>query len=98
MHGLATLRRINAEAQPERTDPEHLFHPIILDLRRTVNRLPVGSEYRRWLRYTLWQNAQWFIDRVEPAQDDGWSNLEALQQTALGNMAEASLQALLQTR
>jgi hypothetical protein len=62
-----------------------------------VNRLPVDSEYRRWLRYTLWRNAEWFIERVEPTQQDGWDNLEALQQTALGNMAEASLQALLQT-
>lgn len=97
MHGLETLRHINAEVQPERTDPELMLHPTILELRHTVNRLPVDSEYRRWLRYTLWRNAEWFIERVEPTQQDGWDNLEALQQTALGNMAEVSLQALLQT-
>jgi hypothetical protein len=40
MHGLATLHRLNAEVQPERTDPELMFHPIILDL--TANREPLA--------------------------------------------------------
>lgn len=94
MYALEIIRRINAEVRPAQPDPELMFHPIILDLRRTVNALPVDSDYRRWLRYTLWQNAAWFIDRIEPPQEEGWDNLEALQQAALGSMMEASLQAM----
>lgn len=93
MYALEILQRINAETQPEQPDPELMFNPVILALRRTVNALPVDTEYRRWLRYTLWQNAAWFIGRVEPACGEGWDNLEALQQAALGNMMEASLSA-----
>lgn len=94
MHGFETTKRINAEVQAPKLLNELRLHPRIVALTRAVNALPVDKEYRRWLRHSLWLYADQIIERIEPSYDEGWDDLEALQQAALGDWNEAMLHAM----
>lgn len=94
MYSLEILKRINAAEQQPAPPYELRFHPRIVALTRIVNQLPVDKEYRRWLRHSLWKYADQIIARVEPAHDEGWDDLEDLQQVSMGDWNEASLHAM----
>ena len=94
MHSLEIIQRINAEIQPAQPPYELRFHPRIVALRHQINALPVDTEYRRWLRRSLWKYAEQIIAREVRNPDQGWDDLEDLQQVALGDWNEASLRAL----
>ena len=94
MYSLEIITRLNAAEQPAQPPYELCFHPRLLILRHQVNTLPVDQEYRRWLRYSLWKYAEKIIAREEPPPDQGWDDLEALQQVALGDWNEAMLQSM----
>lgn len=96
MHSLETILNINAVRQPEPPAYELRLHPKICALRREIDSLSVSNEYRRWLGYALWRYANQLIEREEPQPHDGWSNLEALQQVAIGDRFEAALRGGLQ--
>ncbi len=94
MYSLEVIKRINAIDQPALPPYELRFHPRIVELARNINDLPVDQEYRRWLRHSLWHYADQIIARPEYQPGEGWDNLEALQQVALGDWNEAMLQAM----
>lgn len=91
MHALETLVRLNAGR------PHHplYWHPRIAALRQSVNRLPVGDEYRERLRKALYQYADQIVERPYYKLHEGWDDLEALQQVALGDWFEESIAATL---
>ena len=96
MHGLETLMRLNREVgEPELPGRRLRHHPRIAALRLDVARLPVDEHYRRWLYRSLNLYADQVVDRPLYARDEGWDDLEALQQVTLGDMMESSLSALL---
>lgn len=94
MYSLEIIQRMNSEDLPAQPPYELRFHPRIVALRHQVNGLPIDSEYRRWLRHSLWKYAEQIIAREEPPADQGWDDLEGLQQVTLGDRLEASLTAL----
>ena len=87
MHALETLIRLNSQREPH---PLY-WHPRIAALRRSVGRLPVGDDYRTRLRSSLYKYADQFITRPHYKPDEGWDDLEALQQVALGDWMEESI-------
>lgn len=89
MHALETLIRINSDRHPH---PLY-WHPRIAALRQSVNRLPVGDEYRKRLRSALYEYADQIAARPFYKPDEGWDDLEALQQLALGDWFEESIRA-----
>ena len=94
MYSLEILTRINAELPPLQPPNELRLHPRIVALTHIVNRLPVDKEYRRWLRHSLWRYADQIIARTEPPSNEGWDDLEDLQQVSLGDWNEANLHAM----
>ena len=95
MYSLEIINRINAEAQPLQTAYELRLHPRIVELTRTVNELPVGQEYRRWLRRSLCKYADQIIARPEATSSEEMDDLEDLQQVSLSDWNEAALNARL---
>lgn len=96
MHGLETLMRLNREiGQPELPGRRLRCHPRIAQLRTDVARLPVDEHYRRWLYRSLNLYADQVVDRPLYKPDEGWDDLEALQQVTLGDMMEHSMRSLL---
>ncbi len=93
MHGLETLIQLNRGERPP-LNPLRL-HPKIEALRRRVCRMAVDIEYRAWLLHCLYRYADQIVSRPEPAPGEGWSNFEALQQVALSDRMERSLQRLI---
>lgn len=91
MHALATLIRLNSDSNPH---PLY-WHPRIAALRQSLNRLPVGDEYRQRLRKALYQYADQIVERPFYKPNEGWDDLEALQQVALGDWFEESIAATL---
>ena len=91
MYSLEIIQRINAANQPAQPPYELRFHPRIVALRHQVNGLPIDSEYRRWLRHSLWKYAEQIVARVEHPPEEGWDDLEELQQVSLGDWNEAHL-------
>jgi hypothetical protein len=89
MYSLKIITRINAEAPKASPDFALRYHPRILELRRIVEQLPVDKEYRRWLRHSLWRYADQIVARPVYRAGEGWDDLEALQQLALGDWMEA---------
>ena len=94
MYSLEIILRMNSEDRPALPPYELRFHPRLVALRHQVNALPVDPEYRRWLRRSLWKYSEQIIAREEPAPEEGWDDLEDLQQVTLGNRMEASLREL----
>jgi hypothetical protein len=92
MHGLETTRRLNREACEGRPPQSRLrHHPRIQALRAIVNRLPVDGMYRAALHRSLGRYADQWISRPHYRPEEGWDDLEALQQVTLGDMMEESL-------
>jgi hypothetical protein len=97
MHGLETLVRLNREfGQPELPGRRLRHHPRIAQLRTDVARLPVDENYRCWLYRNLNLYADQFVERPFYKLEEGWDDLEALQQVTLGDMMEHSLRSLLE--
>ena len=94
MFSLEILDRINAADQQSAPPYEQRLHPRIVALTHIVNQLPVDKEYRRWLRHSLWKYADQIIARTEPPPNEGWDDLEDLQQVSLGDWNEAGLNAM----
>jgi hypothetical protein len=94
MHDLETLVRINSGV-PELAMPERRlrYHPRLLELRQQVARLPVDENYRRLLFRSINLYADQFIARPHYAPEDGWDDLEALQQVTLGDWMESAMRA-----
>jgi hypothetical protein len=89
MHGLDTLMRLNAEfGQPELPGKRLRHHPRIAALRTYVKGLPVDENYRCWLYRSINLYADQIVTRPVYAPEEGWDDLEALQQVTLGDMNE----------
>lgn len=89
MHSIERITKINSEQQP---DQQPLYwHPRIAALRLSINRLSVQDEYRRRLRAALCRYADLVIDRPHYRPEEGWDDLEALQQVTLGDWMEDSI-------
>ena len=92
MHGLETTRRLNREAYEGRPPKNPLrHHPRIQALRLIVDQLPVDGAYRVVLHRSLGRYADQIVSRPHYASDEGWDDLEALQQVTLGDMMEDRL-------
>jgi hypothetical protein len=94
MHGLETILRLNREAcegKPPQNPLRH--HPRIQALRVIVSQLPVDGMYRAALHRSLARYADQLVCRPNYRPEEGWDDLEALQQVTLGDMMEEQLQA-----
>ena len=69
-------------------------HPRITKLRSHVQSLLVDESYRAELLHSIDTYADQIISRTEPAPQEGWDDLEALQQVTLGDTLERALQEL----
>ena len=95
MHGFETLLRLNREAcegKPPQNPLRH--HPRIHALRVIVSQLPVDGMYRAALHRSLGRYADQLVCRPHYGPEEGWDDLEALQQVTLGDMMEESLQGM----
>lgn len=91
--------RLNAEVgQPESPGKRLRHHPRIMQLRHDVAGLPVDDDFRRWLYRSLNLYADQIVARPVYLPDQGWDDLEALQQVTLGDMMETWLNAELKLR
>ena len=63
-------------------------HPRIALLRWQVLDLPVDEDYRALLLQSIDTWREQILERPLYARDEGWDDLEALQQVALGEMME----------
>lgn len=81
MHGLELITRINSETK--RVPHPLRMHPRIYALRRSIRGMAVNSQYVSQLYATLYKYADQFIDRPRYKPDEGWDDLEALQQLTL---------------
>lgn len=68
-------------------------HPRIQALRVIVNQLPVDGIYRATLHRSLGRYADQLVSRPHYRPEEGWDDLEALQQVTMGDMMEEQLQA-----
>jgi hypothetical protein len=93
MHGLDTLHRLNEFACLPKYN-----HPKLHALTWAVQRLPIGGFYRAALLRSIDRYADQFIDRPNYAPEEGWDDLEALQQVTLGDMMEHQLHQLHRNR
>ena len=64
-------------------------------LRNQVKALPVDEQYRASLLINLERYWEAILKRPEYAHDEGWDDLEALQQVTLAQQMERSLQHLM---
>ena len=64
-------------------------------LRQQVKTLPVDEQYRAALLINLERYWEAILKRPEYAHDEGWDDLEALQQVTLAQRMEQSLQHLM---
>lgn len=86
MWDLETITRMNAEEQPRRSDSHPLrHHPRIVTLRIFASRVPVGAEYRARLTRSIWMYAEQIVGRPVHAPEEGWDDIEALQQVTLSD-------------
>jgi len=89
MHGLEIITRINSENRPA---PHPLrMHPRIYALRQSIRGMAVHSEYVSRLYAALYRYADQIIERPFYKPEDGWDDLEALQQVALSDWMEESM-------
>ena len=66
-------------------------HPRIALLRWQVLDLPVDEDYRALLLQSIDTWREQILERPLYARDEGWDDLEALQQVTLGEMMERAL-------
>ena len=89
MHGLELITRINSETQ--RVAHPLRMHPRIYALRRSIRGMAVSSEYVSRLYVALYKYADQFVERPHYKPEEGWDDLEALQQVTLGDWMEESI-------
>ena len=70
-------------------------HPRLVALRQYVVMLPIDEDYRRWLYRSPNRYTDQIVARPDYAQDEGWDDLEALQQVTLSDMMEQRFSHLL---
>lgn len=63
-------------------------HPRIVLLRNDVLSLPVDEGYKKLLLQSIVKYREHIINRPVYAPDEGWDDLEAIQQVTLGDMGE----------
>ena len=66
-------------------------HPRIALLRSQVHSLPVDEHYRAALLISIHTYRNQILARPHYTPDQGWGDLEALQQVTLGDMMERAL-------
>ena len=89
MHGLELITRINSAT---RRVPHPLrMHPRIYALRKSIRGMAVSSEYVSRLYAALYKYADQFVDRPHYPPEEGWDDLEALQQVTLTDWMEEKL-------
>ena len=91
MYSLEIILRINRTSSGPVRRPAPLSHPRLLALRRDVLGLPVDEAYRTALLRSLVKYGSEIVERPMYAPDEGWDDLEALQQVTLGDMMERRL-------
>jgi hypothetical protein len=89
MHGLELITRINSETK--RVPHPLRMHPRIYALRRSIRGMAVQSEYVSRLYAALYKYADQFVNRPHYRPDEGWDDLEALQQVTLSDWMEESI-------
>ena len=89
MHGLELITRINSETK--RVPHPLRLHPRVYALRRSLQGMAVSSEYRSRLYAALYQYADQIVERPYYKPEEGWDDLEALQQVTLGDWVEQSI-------
>ncbi len=94
MYSLEIINRINAAEQQPVPPYELRLHPRIVAVTHFINELPVGNEYRRWLRRSVWKYADQLIARPEATTPEEMSDVELIQQVSLGDWNEANLHAM----
>lgn len=89
LHSLEHIIRIN---RSERPVPHPLYwHPRIAALRCSIGALPIQYEYRNRLRSALYRYADQIVKRPQYKPEEGWDDLEALEQVTLGDWMEESV-------
>ena len=96
MHGLEFITRINSET-PRAEQPLRM-HPRIYALRRSIRGMAVSSEYVSQLYAALYKYADQFVERPHYKPEEGWDDLEALQQVTLGDWMEETLQSTIRSQ
>ena len=92
MHGIETIHRMNREACEGRQPQNPLrHHPRVQALRLIVDQLPVDGMYRAALHRSLGRYADQWVSLPHYRPEEGWDDLEALQQVTLGDMMEERL-------
>jgi hypothetical protein len=71
---------------------KRLEHPRLALLRSQVTSLSVDEQYRAALLKSIDTYREQILGRPLYAQDEGWDDLEALQQVTLGDVMERALQ------
>ena len=85
------------ETAPGLSDDSLSNHPRIVLLRQQVAAMPVDQGYRSRLFHSIDSYAAQIVSRPVYAPEEGWDDLEALQQVTLSDAVEQELQRLLQS-
>jgi hypothetical protein len=85
------------ETAPGLSDDSLSKHPRIVRLRQQVAALPVDQGYRSRLFHSIDLYAAQIVSRPVYAPEEGWDDLEALQQVTLSDAVEREMQRLLQS-
>ncbi len=89
MHALEVITRMNSVTQ--RVPHPLRMHPRIHALRQSIGGMAVESEYKSRLYAALYKYADQFVEHPHYRPDEGWDDLEALQQVMLGDWMEERL-------
>lgn len=89
MHGLELITRINSETR--RVAHPLRMHPRIHALRQSIGGMAAQGEYKLRLYAALYKYADQFVERPHYKPEEGWDDLEALQQVTLGDWMEERL-------
>lgn len=86
----ATVKDINAAWLELQSSSRHGLddHPRIVLLQTEVKGLPVDEEYKNELLRSIGLYRYQILERPENSANEGWDDLEALQQATLGDMNE----------
>lgn len=85
---MSDLESTNDAQEPELPGERLRQHPRIVRLRQEVSALPVDQEYRGRLLHSIDLYADHIVARPVYAPDEGWDDLEALQQVTLSDWME----------
>jgi hypothetical protein len=85
------INRINAKVKAPTPPYELRLHPRIVEVTPFINELPVGNEYRRWFRRSLWKYADQVLARPESTTTEEMADFGLIQQVSLGDWNETML-------